>query len=261
MYSCERPHMAEQKQDDQHKHTFSNYVRIRDVVQKTCLRRWTIGKSGERGSGILVLPARHDDDDDDDWRMICLKKNKLTKKKQCFFLCLFIYLFILLVCFLCVWFFKGTPPPPRLCGLTNSFFWRKPWILQVYFPFLKIDNFLTLPVLFSDHGVDSNDPRWLGAWWLGFIIIGLSGFLGLPLAFFPRFMRKPEAIFRANLNAKNNEMDTSGKSLLENIKGIFCFRVCLFFFSFLFWLVVWLTVFCWFFFGFFVLFFVLFFVF
>ena len=56
--------MAEQKQDDQH--TFSNYVRIRDVVQKTCQRRWTIGKSGERGSGISVLPARHDDDDDDD---------------------------------------------------------------------------------------------------------------------------------------------------------------------------------------------------
>ena len=57
--------MAEQKQDDQHEHTFSNYVRIRDVVQKTCQRQWTIGKSGERGSGISVLPARHDDDDDD----------------------------------------------------------------------------------------------------------------------------------------------------------------------------------------------------
>ena len=27
------------KQDDQLEHTFSNYVRIRDVVQKTCLRR------------------------------------------------------------------------------------------------------------------------------------------------------------------------------------------------------------------------------
>ena len=56
--------MAVQEQDDQHEHTFSNYVRIRDVVQKTCLRRWTIGKSCERGSGITVLPARHDDDDD-----------------------------------------------------------------------------------------------------------------------------------------------------------------------------------------------------
>ena len=56
--------MAVQKQDDQHEHTFSNYVRIQDVVQKTCLRRLTTGKSGERGSGISVLPARHDDDDD-----------------------------------------------------------------------------------------------------------------------------------------------------------------------------------------------------
>ena len=56
-------HMAVQKQDDQHEHIFSNYVRIQDVVQKTCLRRWTRGKSGERGSGISVLPAWHDDDD------------------------------------------------------------------------------------------------------------------------------------------------------------------------------------------------------
>ena len=56
------PHIAMQKQDDQHEHTFSNYVRIRDVVLKTCLRRWTIGKSGERG--ISMLPARHDDDDE-----------------------------------------------------------------------------------------------------------------------------------------------------------------------------------------------------
>ena len=42
----------------------SSYVRIRDVVLKTCLGRWTIGRSGERGSGISMLPARHDDDDD-----------------------------------------------------------------------------------------------------------------------------------------------------------------------------------------------------
>ena len=41
-----------------------SYVRIRDVVLKTCLGRWTIGRSGEKGSGISMLPARHDDDDD-----------------------------------------------------------------------------------------------------------------------------------------------------------------------------------------------------
>ena len=69
--------MAVQKQDDQYEHTFSNYVRIRDVVQKTCLRRWTIGKSGERGSGISVLLARHHDDDDDDMYKIVLALNNL----------------------------------------------------------------------------------------------------------------------------------------------------------------------------------------
>ena len=58
--------MAAQKQDDQLERTFSSYVRIQDVVLKTYLGRWTIGRSGERGSGISVLPARDDDDDDDD---------------------------------------------------------------------------------------------------------------------------------------------------------------------------------------------------
>ena len=52
------PYMAAQKQDDQHEHTFSSYVRIRDVALKTGQRQWTIGKSGERGSGISVLVAQ-----------------------------------------------------------------------------------------------------------------------------------------------------------------------------------------------------------
>ena len=45
------PTHAAQKQDDQHERTFSSYVRIQVVVLKTCLGRWTIGRSGERGSG------------------------------------------------------------------------------------------------------------------------------------------------------------------------------------------------------------------
>ena len=39
-------------------------MRTQDVTLKTCRRRWMIGRSGERGSGISVLAARHDDDDD-----------------------------------------------------------------------------------------------------------------------------------------------------------------------------------------------------
>ena len=64
MYSYGPPHMAKQKQDDQPEHTYSSYVRIRDVALKTCQKRWMIGRCGERGSGISVLAARHDDDDD-----------------------------------------------------------------------------------------------------------------------------------------------------------------------------------------------------
>ena len=65
MYSYKPPHMAGQKQDDQYEHKYSSYVRIRDVALKTCRMRWTIGRSGGRGSGISELAARHDDDDYD----------------------------------------------------------------------------------------------------------------------------------------------------------------------------------------------------
>ena len=45
------------------KPTYSSSVRIGDVGLRTCQKRWTIGRSGERGSEISVLAARHDDDD------------------------------------------------------------------------------------------------------------------------------------------------------------------------------------------------------
>ena len=60
------PHMAEQKQDDHLEHTYSSYVRIRDVALKTYQRRWTIGRSGEGGSETSVLAAWHDDDEVDE---------------------------------------------------------------------------------------------------------------------------------------------------------------------------------------------------
>ena len=58
MYSYGPPHMADQKQDDQLEHTYSSYVRIRDVALKTCQRRWTIRKSGERGRDIRASGTR-----------------------------------------------------------------------------------------------------------------------------------------------------------------------------------------------------------
>ena len=91
MYSYGPPHMANQKQDDQLEHTYSSYVMIWDVTLKTCQRRWTIGRRGERGSGISVLAALDDDDDDDTfcakifggWRVKIVKRthNKQTNKQ------------------------------------------------------------------------------------------------------------------------------------------------------------------------------------
>ena len=45
-------------------HSKATVKRIRDFI--LFRRVWTIGRSGERGSGISMLAARHDDDDDDD---------------------------------------------------------------------------------------------------------------------------------------------------------------------------------------------------
>ena len=39
---------------------------IQDVALKSCRKRWTIEKGGEREPGVSVKMARHHDDDDDD---------------------------------------------------------------------------------------------------------------------------------------------------------------------------------------------------
>ena len=66
MFSYGPSHMAEQKQDDQLEPTHTSSLRIQDVALKTYQKRWVIGTSGERGSGISVLTARHDDDDEEE---------------------------------------------------------------------------------------------------------------------------------------------------------------------------------------------------
>ena len=54
------------------------YIERRRVPLKTCRKRWTIGRGGERGSEISVLIARQDDDDDDFFNM----KFKINEKSQ-----------------------------------------------------------------------------------------------------------------------------------------------------------------------------------
>ena len=64
MYSHGPLHMTERKQGDQLEPTYSSSVRIRGVALRTFWKRWTIGRGGEKGSGISVPMARHDDDNE-----------------------------------------------------------------------------------------------------------------------------------------------------------------------------------------------------
>ena len=66
MFSYWPPQMVELKQGDQREPTYSSFVRIRDIAMRTCQKRWTIGRSSERGTTIFVLVVWHDDDDHDD---------------------------------------------------------------------------------------------------------------------------------------------------------------------------------------------------
>ena len=103
IYSYGPPHMAGQKQDDQLEHTYCSCVRIRDIALKTCQRRWTKGRSGERGSWISVLAARHDDDDDlkisFDWYVIISLRSHIDLKAyfSCIFLNQYIWSFTLYI--------------------------------------------------------------------------------------------------------------------------------------------------------------------
>ncbi|CAG0906235.1 unnamed protein product, partial [Cyprideis torosa] len=69
--------------------------------------------------------------------------------------------------------------------------------LRVLGPFLGFGlGFLCLGIYVdpgSDPGISPRDPRWMGAWWLGFILIGAPLFLSaILIAFFPqRLPKKP----------------------------------------------------------------------
>ncbi|XP_036356875.1 solute carrier organic anion transporter family member 2A1-like isoform X1 [Octopus sinensis] len=51
--------------------------------------------------------------------------------------------------------------------------------------------FSRLPVDLKDIGLTPKDPRWIGAWWLGFVVFGIGSLLfSIPIFFFPRNFRK-----------------------------------------------------------------------
>ena len=83
MFSDGSLHMVKQKQSEQLEPTYSSSVRIRGVALETYRKRWTIWRSGERGSGISVLMARQYDDD--------------------IYIYIYIYIFVCVCVCVCVW--------------------------------------------------------------------------------------------------------------------------------------------------------------
>ena len=82
-YSCGPLHMDKQRQDNQLEPTYSSTEPIWDVTLKTFRKQWTIGRGGERGSGISVLIAWHDDDayPQKPLKPRCLKHLSIKSKK------------------------------------------------------------------------------------------------------------------------------------------------------------------------------------
>ena len=60
MYSC-GPHSHGRAKAGRPARTYIQP--IRDVALRICRKQWTIGRRGERGSGISLLIVQHDDDD------------------------------------------------------------------------------------------------------------------------------------------------------------------------------------------------------
>ncbi|XP_035215738.1 solute carrier organic anion transporter family member 74D-like isoform X2 [Stegodyphus dumicola] len=69
---------------------------------------------------------------------------------------------------------------------------------------------------FYDPGFGTKDPRWIGAWWMGFIILGIAIFIfSLPMILFPR--RFPGKKLPSNLQKKKEE---TPKSPIEQLKDM-----------------------------------------
>ena len=80
------------------------------------------------------------------------------------------------------------------------------------------DNFKRYHVTFPDtKGMDPQDPRFIGAWWLGFVIIGtLMLLFCIPMC----FVAKHQAVYKLNKKKSHKKGNKIiGTSFRTNLKG------------------------------------------
>jgi len=70
--------------------------------------------------------------------------------------------------------------------------------------------------LCTEPGIDEKDPRWIGAWWLGFVVCAACIFIwALPLSLFPPQLTG----HNASKDIKQVTATHEDKNLLNNLKG------------------------------------------
>ncbi len=114
---------------------------------------------------------------------------------------------------------------------------------SLYVDFDRVD-----PDLIPD--IPQHDPRWLGAWWLGFLVGGcLLAIAAIPMLFYPKRMPKPkdaDAVTQAKVDDENDQdvfsdllqskIDAEGENIIgvsRAVKGLLKSGVSTYFCTFL----------------------------
>ena len=72
--------------------------------------------------------------------------------------------------------------------------------------------------MFQDIDIGPEDPRFIGAWWLGLVILGfISMFIAVPMMCFPRTL-KP----RRNVQENDYKLEQKSATFVKELKGKQC---------------------------------------